>query len=325
MNTRIKLALIASLISTAVAPAYTSAQVIIDKTVAVVAGEPISQNELSERVKINRAVAKRSKQNPSDAELLTYSRDELINERLLLNKVKNSSISISPAQIDETLLSMAQSNGMSIEQFKARVEKEGGAGAWDALARDLNNQLAIDALMQKEVLSKIKEPTSKEIDAEVERVSAITDGPMSPQPAAVAQHIFVQGATPASLKKIKAIKARLDKGEDFGTVAKEVSENPQTAPNGGVVPYVLLNDTQADSSIVSLANTAPLDTVTAPVKTKNGYHLFKFNERVTLTLNDDEKKAMAKEALLAMRQKEAADKFYQEIEDSKANLVEIKN
>ena len=36
-----------------------------------------------------------------------------------------------------------------------------------------------------------------------------------------------------ALKKIQALKNRLDSGEDFGTIAMHFSENPQTASNGG--------------------------------------------------------------------------------------------
>lgn len=324
MKHRIKLALIASLITSAIAPTTSFAQVTLDKTIAVVAGEPIAQSELNERIKINREVAKRNNQKVTDAELLTYTRDELINERLLLNKVKNAHIQVPAAQIEQALQSMAQGNGMSIDQFKTRVSKD-GANAWDLLVRDLNNQIAIDTLMQREILSKIKEPTDKEISAEVERVVAIPEGPMSPQPAAIAQHIFIKTPNAASLKKIQGLKARLDKGEDFAEVAKANSDNPQTAQNGGRVPYILLNDKDADPAILKLAATAPLNTVSAPVKTKNGYHLFKFSDRVTLSPNDEEKKAMAKDALNAMRQKEAAEQFYKELDESKKNLVELKN
>ncbi len=326
MNPRIKFALLTALFTTSIAPAVSFAQVAIDKVVAVVAGEPISQSELNERIKVNREVAKRAQQNPSNAELTTYSRDELVNERLLLNKVKNARINVSENQINAALQEMAQGNGMTLDQFKARVAKEGGASGWDGLTTDLRNQMSIDTLMQQEVLSKIKEPSSKEVDAEVTRVSAIANGPMSPQDVAVAQHIFIQNPTAASLKKIKAIKARLDKGtEDFGAVAKAVSENPQTAANDGKVPYILLNDPQVDASVAQLAKTGSLNTVSEPIKTKNGYHLFKISERTTLSLSDEEKKIMAKDALMAMRQKEATEKFFAELEASKASLVEIKN
>ena len=325
MNQRIKFALLAALFTTSIAPTVSFAQVAIDKTIAVVAGKPISQSELNERVKVNREVAKRAKQKVSDAELINYSRDELINEHLLLNRAKNARITVGDEQVNAALQEMAQGNGMTAEQFKAHVTKIGGANAWQNLSDDLKSQMTIDALMRQEILSKIKEPTAKEIDAEVARVSAIADGPMSPQEVAVAQHIFIENPSAASLKKIKAIKARLDKGEDFGAVAKQVSENPETAANDGKIPYIVLNGSQADPSVVQLAKTATLNSVSEPVKTKNGYHLFKISERTTLTLNDDAKKAMAKDALMSMRQKEATEQYFKELDASKASLVEIKN
>ena len=325
MNQRIKFTLLAALFTTSIAPTVSFAQVAIDKTIAVVAGKPISQSELNERVKVNREVAKRAKQKVSDAELINYSRDELINEHLLLNRAKNARITVGDEQVNAALQEMAQGNGMTVEQFKAHVTKIGGANAWQNLSDDLKSQMTIDALMRQEILSKIKEPTAKEIDAEVARVSAIADGPMSPQEVAVAQHIFIENPSAASLKKIKAIKARLDKGEDFGAVAKQVSENPETAANNGQIPYIGLNDKQADPSVVQLARTAPLNIVSEPLKTKNGYHLFKISERTTLTLNDDAKKAMAKDALMSMRQKEATEQYFKELDASKASLVEIRN
>ena len=86
MNKRIKFALLTALLTGAIAPAVSFAQVGTGKVVAVVAGEPISQSELNERIKINAEVAKRAGQKATEAQLAEYSRDELINERLLLNK-----------------------------------------------------------------------------------------------------------------------------------------------------------------------------------------------------------------------------------------------
>lgn len=324
MNKRIKFALLASLLTGAMMPAVSFAQS-TGKVVAVVAGDPIGQSELDERVKINREVAKRSNQKVTDAQLTEYSRDELINERLLLNKAKTARVSASSSKVNEALTEMAKGNGMTLDQFQQHVNKVGGSGAWDNLSRDVRNELTINELMEKQVLSKVKQPTTQEINDEIARVTAIPDGPMSPQEVAVAQHIYIQGTDAAALKKTKSIKARLDKGEDFAQVAKEVSDNKQTAQNGGVIPYVFLKDKSADPSVIkAVSNIAP-NTISEPVKTQQGYHLFKVSQRTTITPSDEDKKAWAKDALMAQRQKEAMAAFYKEIDDSRASLVEIKN
>ena len=56
MNKRIKFALLTALLTGSIAPAVSFAQVGTGKVVAVVAGEPISQSELNERIKINAEV-----------------------------------------------------------------------------------------------------------------------------------------------------------------------------------------------------------------------------------------------------------------------------
>ena len=324
MNKRIQFALLTALLTGTITPAVSFAQT-TGKVVAVVAGNPITQSEVDERIKINREVAKRSGQKATDAQLAEYSRDELINERLLLNKAKNSRVTVSEDKVNQALTEMAQGNRMTLEQFQQHVNKVGGSVAWNNLSNDVRNELTIGAMMEQQVASKVKQPSAKEIDAEVARVSAIADGPMSPQEVAVTQHIYVKGTNAAALKKAKSIKARLDKGEDFATVAKQVSENPQTAQNGGAVPYVFLKDQTADPAVIKTVTSITLNTVSEPVKTQNGYHLFKVAQRTTIAPSEEDKKAWAKDALLAQRQKEAMDAFYKEIDASRASLVEIKN
>ena len=325
INKRIKFALLTALLTGSIAPAVSFAQVGTGKVVAVVAGEPISQSELNERIKINAEVAKRAGQKATEAQLAEYSRDELINERLLLNKAKNARITASQAKVDEALNAMAQGNGMSMDQFQQHVNKVGGSDAWDTLIRDVRNELSITEMIDKQVLSKVKQPTAKEIDNEVARVSAIADGPMSPQDVAVTQHIYIEGTNAAALKKAKAVKARLDKGEDFAAVAREVSDNKQTAQNGGAVPYIFLKDQSADPAVLKVVNSIEANKISEPVKTANGYHIFKVAQRTTIAPSAEDKKAWAKDALLAQRQKDAMAAFYKELDDSKASLVEIKN
>ena len=324
MNKRIQFALLTALLTGTITPAVSFAQT-TGKVVAVVAGNPITQSEVDERIKINREVAKRSGQKATDAQLAEYSRDELINERLLLNKAKNSRVTVSEDKVNQALTEMAQGNRMTLEQFQQHVNKVGGSGAWNNLSNDVRNELTIGAMMEQQVASKVKQPSAKEIDAEVARVSALADGPMSPQEVAVTQHIYVKGTNAVALKKFKSIKARLDKGEDFATVAKQVSENPQTAQNGGAVPYVFLKDQTADPAVIKTVTSITPNTVSEPVKTQNGYHLFKVAQRTTIAPSEEDKKAWAKDALLAQRQKEAMDAFYKEIDASRASLVEIKN
>jgi len=50
-------------------------------------------------------------------------------------------------------------------------------------------------------------------------------------------------------RKIQALKNRLDSGEDFGTLAMNFSEQPETAPNGGDMGFVNESQMHADPAI----------------------------------------------------------------------------
>ncbi|GLK88344.1 SurA N-terminal domain-containing protein [Pseudomonas turukhanskensis] len=92
-----------------------------------------------------------------------------------------------------------------------------------------------------------------------------------------AAHILIEvndKQTDAQAKaKIDEIKARLDKGEDFGKVAKEVSDDLGTKANGGDLGYAGKGnyDPAFEEALYALDKGA----VSAPVRSSFGWHLIK--------------------------------------------------
>ena len=318
MNKRIKLALMTALLTGAITPAVSFAQTGSSNVVATVAGEPITQAELNERVNVNRQIAKQTgNTSVTDAQLISFSRDELINQRLLLNKAKNARISVNQSDVDVALAELAKSNNMNVAQFQQMVNTKGGAGAWDTLLKDVRNELTMKELVDRQVLSKVKEPTAKEITAEVKRIDADPNGAFSPREAAATQYVFVKGTTSASLNKAKSIQTLLNKGEDFVKVAGERSDDKQNAI------LIFLQDKSADPNVLKAVSTLEINKVSDPVKTENGYFLFKVGERGTIKPTDGDKTAFAKDSLLDQRRQVAAEAFNKELEANRKSLVQI--
>jgi peptidyl-prolyl cis-trans isomerase D len=73
--------------------------------------------------------------------------------------------------------------------------------------------------------------------------------------------------------KIEEIQQRLDKGEDFATVAKAVSQDPGSAASGGDLGYAApgVYDPAFEKALYSLDK----DQVSAPVRSQFGWHLIK--------------------------------------------------
>ncbi len=88
-----------------------------------------------------------------------------------------------------------------------------------------------------------------------------------------AAHILIEGDDDAAKKKIEEIKARIDAGEDFAALAKEFSQDPGSAANGGDLGYAGqgVYDPAFEEALYALKP----DQVSQPVHTAFGWHLIK--------------------------------------------------
>jgi peptidyl-prolyl cis-trans isomerase D len=82
----------------------------------------------------------------------------------------------------------------------------------------------------------------------------------------------------AARAKIEAAQARVKKGEDFGKVAREVSEDPNTKDRGGEVGFV--SEATFDEAFAKAALALEKGQVSDPVRTAAGWHLIQSEEVV---------------------------------------------
>ncbi|MFD2787859.1 peptidylprolyl isomerase [Hymenobacter rubripertinctus] len=82
--------------------------------------------------------------------------------------------------------------------------------------------------------------------------------------------------TLAAYQKIVALRQRIAGGEDFNQVARETSEDPSARENGGKLGY--FTAMQMVYPFESAAYATPAGQVSAPVRTRFGYHLIKVND-----------------------------------------------
>ena len=80
----------------------------------------------------------------------------------------------------------------------------------------------------------------------------------------------------ATLEQAEAVKARLDAGEDFATLAKELSQDTGTVNRGGDLGYIEHDsfDPDFEAALFALQE----NEVSAPVRTGYGYHLIKLTD-----------------------------------------------
>jgi foldase protein PrsA len=88
-------------------------------------------------------------------------------------------------------------------------------------------------------------------------------------------HILVK--TKAEAEKVKT---RLDKGEDFSKVAKEVSQDTATKNKGGDLGTIKYDDSQYDAQFMAGAKALKGGEISDPVQSSFGYHIIKCIDKV---------------------------------------------
>ena len=98
-----------------------------------------------------------------------------------------------------------------------------------------------------------------------------------------ASHILIlvdENASPsdtlAAYNKISGIRERILKGEDFGTLAQELSQDPSAKDNKGNLGY--FTSFRMVYAFENGAYNTPVGTVSKPIRTRFGYHLIKVND-----------------------------------------------
>jgi peptidyl-prolyl cis-trans isomerase SurA len=223
--------------------------------VATVNGHPVLQTDVE--TLYNQQLSSNSpQQSPStdqaDSLKLNILR-ELIVEEIVEQRAAKENLVASDADVDAKLAEMKAP--YTEEQFQARLAASGRS--LDDLKHDLRRSLTIDKLLNKEINSRITVTDADVANyfnahkAEYNLIEAkyhLAQIAVTGQEAAQVNNLSNNKASGDSeaRKKIQALKNRIDAGEDFGSLAINFSENPQTAPNGGDMGFVSESEMKSD-------------------------------------------------------------------------------
>jgi len=216
-----------------------------DKVVASVEGKDITKDELYDVM-----VA----QYGSNA--ISY----LIDNKIVEIEADKKDIKISNKEIDKEMKEYIDLNGGE-EAFNAALAQSGVSQA------DIKKEIANYLKIVKLVESKVK-ITDEEIKTYFEENKESFSQPEQVQ----ASHILVEDEA-----KAKEIKAKLDAGEDFATLAKENSTDPGTAEKGGELGFFPKG--QMAPEFEETAFSMNVGEISEPVKTQFGYHIIKVTDK----------------------------------------------
>ncbi|HEX7933029.1 MAG TPA: peptidylprolyl isomerase [Paraburkholderia sp.] len=206
----------------------------VDTIAAVVNNGVITRRELDERVSlISHRLNQQNAPIPPASQLRQQVLNQMVLERIQLQKAKEDGIKIDDAAVQKTLERLAQTNNLSLDVYRSRIEAEGVP--WSTFTSDARTELTLSRLREKEVDSKVTVS-----DAEVANYIASQRGPNAGATSDLhMQHIFLkaplnapQTDIEAAQKKADALLAEAKGGANFEKLAKSNSQAPDASKGG---------------------------------------------------------------------------------------------
>ena len=149
--------------------------------------------------------------------------ESLIIEELQLQVANRAGVRISDAELNDSIIRIAANNQMELQQFIDYLEQ--GGESYKDFRENVKKQMIIQRIQRGRVGSKIN-ITEKEFQAFL----ATDESLASLEPELLVQQILVK-----SLDQANNAIERINSGEDFSNIAKEISIS-SNANNGGLMP-----------------------------------------------------------------------------------------
>jgi peptidyl-prolyl cis-trans isomerase SurA len=256
------------------APART---VTLDRIVAIVNDEVITQRELDDQKR--NVVAQLQRQGtplpPTDV-LDKQVLERSINERAQLQFAKDGGIRIDDATVDKAIARIAEENKLSLADFRKLVEKDGIPYA--KFREEIRNEIVINRVREREVDSRIMIT-----EAEIDNYLATQQTQGGKEDEYRLAHILVLVPEQASSDQIQAKQARAEEayrqlkaGADFGQIAAGFSDAADAMQGGdlgwrpaGRLPTVFAEKVRA----MNVGEVSPVS------KSSTGFHIVKLVDK----------------------------------------------
>jgi peptidyl-prolyl cis-trans isomerase SurA len=247
-----------------------------DFIVAIVNSEPITNQEVRNRLlQIEQQLSSRGGAMPSRQELFDQVLERLISERAQIQLAKDSGIRVDNQAIDNALQNIARQNQLTLDQLRQRMRAEGLD--INSLRNNLRDEILLQRIREREV-----EPRVRISESELEefiREQSDSGGDVELNIAQILVSV-PENATPDQLAPLAAkaqlASERAKAGEDFATLARELSDSADRANGGQLglrsadrIPTLFLDATQS----------LQVGGVAGPLRSGAGFHVLKVIER----------------------------------------------
>ncbi len=207
----------------------------LDRVVAIVNDEAVTQYELDEAKRIVLQQLKQQKvQQPASEVLDKQVLERLVTEHALLQYAKESGIKVDDNQVERTIQRIADENKLTVAQLKEALARDNVPYA--KYRDDVRNEIIVQRLREREVESRIT-VSDAEVDNYLATIKAQSGGDAEYNLA----HILVLVPEQASAEQIEAKRRRAEEalksiqsGTDFAQVAAGFSDASDALSGGNL-------------------------------------------------------------------------------------------
>ncbi len=251
--------------------------VVIDRVVAVVNNEVITRADLTNRTQMATAQLKSQGTPPPPRDVLERQvLERLISTSVQLQFARETGLRVDDTELDRAMQRIASENRLDLQGLRAAIEKDGIP--FQKFREDIRDEIVMARLREREVDNRIV-VTESEIDNFISTQQTQTERGDEYNLA----HILVTVPENASPEQIQARRARVDQalqqlksGADFRQVAASFSDAPD-ALQGGAMGW--RDAARLPSMFLEAIKTMAPGAVSEPLRSANGFHILRLNER----------------------------------------------
>ena len=263
----------------------------LDRIIAVVNKDVITQTELDKRISLLKKQLKQSKtQLPPESVFRKQVLERLILEHIQLQIAKRRGIRVSDETINRVINKTAKDNKLSLDKFRKVLAKDGISFA--EFRETIKNNITMDRL-KGQIVDKEVTITKQEVNNYLQRESKSGDQ----QTEYKLSHILIaipEAATPEQIEqsrqKAEKVRKQLLQGADFAKTAIASSDGQQ-ALQGGKMKW--LKAGQLPTLFAEAINEMKIGKISQLIRSPSGFHIIKLENK-----RSNSKKHIVKQTLV---------------------------
>jgi len=146
-------------------------------------------------------------------------------------------------------------------------------------------------------------------------------GDLTSQAETLVRHIFIAGDEPSIEQTLNEARQQIVNGTPFGQLAAALSQDPNSADNGGELPW--FTQGQMPPAIEESAATLPINGISRPFRTQFGWHLMQVLDKRTRDIDEQTLRAQAADALRQRKGEQEIERWGQQLLDE--SYVEVRS